>query len=63
MSNKKSQQVYNKKDKKRDITIELDKFNIGRIPTAKGNVYFKNKKYDKKLIRKKSKLNLKKYIG
>lgn len=63
MGNKKSKPIQNKKKKNlKDITIELDKF-TGRIPTAKGNIYFKNKKYDKKGNRKRTKLNLKKYIG
>lgn len=60
---KKSQKVHNKKGKKRDITVELDKFNVGRIPTPKGTKVIQGKKYDKKGQRKKSKLDLKKYIG
>ena len=60
---KKSNPVHNKKQTKRDITIELDKFNVGRIPTPKGTKIIQGKKYDKKGNRRKSKLNLKKYIG
>jgi len=60
---KKPQKVHNKKQKKRDITIELDKFNVGRIPTPKGTKVIQGKKYDKKGDRKRTKLNLKKYIG
>jgi len=55
--------VYNKKKKKRDITIELDKFSMGRIPTTKGTKVIQGKKYDKKGDRKRSRINLKKYIG
>ena len=65
MSKKTPQEVYNKKKKgkKKDITIELDKFNVGRIPTSKGTKIIQGKKYNKKAQRKKSKMDLKKYIG
>jgi len=59
---KKLKQVHNKK-KKKDIIIKFDQLNIGRIPTTKGTKIISGKKYDKKFNRKKSKLNLKKYIG
>jgi len=59
---KKSKQVHNKK-KKKDIVIRMDDISVGRIPTTKGTKIIHGKKYDKKFNRKKSKLNLKKYIG
>jgi len=57
------QEIYERKKKKREITIELDKFNIGRIPTSKGTKIIQGKKYDKKGERKKVKVDLRKYIG
>ena len=60
---KKSKPVHNKKQDKRDITIKLDKFNVGRIPIPKATKIIQGKKYDKKGERKRNKLNLKKYIG
>jgi hypothetical protein len=62
-SKKHPKEVHNKKEKNNDIVVKLDKYNVGRIPTAKGTIVINGKKYNNKKDRKKSKINLKKYIG